>query len=187
MEHSNSEFFGSADESRIDTLNIFIYRFKFTQQFMVELHRFSKIHQYDDRKVFKEAWETWTQGNEELIADEMNRLQDQHYEGNILDKMFKSARYYFRKKSTIKPEPKERRKYISVHKELLDAMDDHIYSSKNREDYKPSDGFSDFCSNHQEQLKEEISILLENNLLSNEIMQKIKKTYKNRYFMSITK
>ena len=33
-----------------------IYRFKFTEQFMEELYKFSKIHQYDDRKDFKEAW-----------------------------------------------------------------------------------------------------------------------------------
>ena len=36
-----------------------IYRYKFTEHFMEELYEFSKIHQYDARKDFKEAWKIW--------------------------------------------------------------------------------------------------------------------------------
>jgi hypothetical protein len=154
---------------------------------MDELYKFSKIHQYDDRKSFKEAWENWTEEEEELIETEISRLNKLGYEGDILDKMFKSARYYFRKKGTTKPEPKERRKYVGVHKDLLDAMDTHILNGRNLPDYKPSEGFVDFCKTNTEDLKEEIAKLLENDMDSSEIMNKIKKTYKNRYFISITK
>jgi len=170
-----------------DNLNTFIYRFKFTQNFMDELYKFSKVHQYDDRKSFKDAWEIWTQEQEDLIETEVARLNNLGYDGDVLDKMFKSARYYFRKKGTSKPEPKERRKYLGVHKELLDAMDSHILNGRNSQDYKPSDGFVDFCKTNTEELKEEIAKLLENDMDSSEIMNKIKKTYKNRYFISITK
>jgi len=170
-----------------DNMNTFIYRFKFTQNFMDELYKFSKVHQYDDRKSFKEAWEIWTQEQEELIETEVARLNNLGYDGDVLDKMFKSARYYFRKKGTSKPEPKERRKYLGVHKELLDTMDSHILNGRNSQDYKPSDGFVDFCKTNTEELKEEIAKLLENDMDSSEIMNKIKKTYKNRYFISITK
>jgi hypothetical protein len=170
-----------------DNLNTFIYRFKFTQNFMDELYKFSKVHQYDDRKSFKEAWEIWMQEQEDLIETEVARLNNLGYDGDVLDKMFKSARYYFRKKGTSKPEPKERRKYLGVHKELLDAMDSHILNGRNSQDYKPSDGFVDFCKTNTEELKEEIAKLLENDMDSSEIMNKIKKTYKNRYFISITK
>jgi len=109
------------------------------------------------------------------------------YEGDVLDKMFKSARYYFRKKSTVKPEPKERRKYVGIQKELLDAMDNHIISGLNKEDYKPSEGFNDFCTNNIDALKNEVERLLSNNLAADDIMKKVKKTYKNRYFMKISK
>ena len=34
-------------------LNVNIYRYKFTNEFIVELYNFSKIHQYDHRKDFK--------------------------------------------------------------------------------------------------------------------------------------
>ena len=79
-----------------------IYRYKFTQSFMDELYQFSKIHQYDDRKSFKEAWLLWVETNLDMINTEIARLTDLKYDGDIVDKMFKSARYYFRKKSTKK-------------------------------------------------------------------------------------
>ena len=175
------------DDSNAITITPAIYRYKFTQDFMDELYKFSKVHQYDDRKSFKESWEIWAEESEDLISDEMERLEALGYEGDVLDKMFKSARYYFRKKSTVKPEPKERRKYVGVQKELLDAMDAHIISGLNKEDYKPSEGFSDFCTNNIDALKNEVERLLSNNLAADDIMKKVKKTYKNRYFMKISK
>jgi hypothetical protein len=69
-----------------------IYRYKFTNHFTDELYKFSKIHQYDHRKDFKEAWETWIDENSELIDSEIRRLVNLGYDGDILDKMFKSAR-----------------------------------------------------------------------------------------------
>jgi len=169
-----------------NNLDISIYRYKFTEDFMIELYNFSKIHQYDDRKVFKEAWNVWIEKNEEIIVNETNRLVTLGYDGDIMDKMFKSARYYFRKKDTKKNEPKERRNYVSVHRELLEEMDSHI-KSKITESFKPSEGYDHFCNSNKELLKEEIRKLLENKLSSTEIMEKIKKTYKNRYFMLISK
>jgi len=166
-------------------LPINIYRYKFTQDFMDDLHKFSKVHQYDDRKGFKEAWESWIEDNDELIQEEMERLENLKYDGDILDKMFKSARYYFRKKGTAKSEPKSRRQYLSVQKEMLDAMDEHILKKKREPDYKPSDGFSDFCNTHLDLLKEEVVRLVVEHQINdvNVIKDKVKKTYKNRYFI----
>jgi len=173
-----------SDENRV-SINANIYRYKFTQEFMDELHKFSKIHQYDDRKAFKESWESWVAENDELVQDEMERLENLKYYGDILDKMFKSARYYFRKKGTAKPEPKSRRQYLSVQKEMLDAMDEHILKKKSEPDYKPSDGFSDFCNTHLDLLKEEVVRLVVEHQINdvNVIKDKVKKTYKNRYFI----
>ena len=158
-----------------------IYRYKFTQDFMDELHNFSKIHQYDDRVQFKEAWEIWIIEFDESIRSEVERLSYNGYQGDILDKMFKSARYYFRKKSTIKPEVKERREYVSFQKELLNLMDDHIKNTK----LKPANGFSDFCNTNIESLKKEIVYLIDHNITTDfkMIQTKFKKTYKNRYFL----
>ena len=165
-----------------------IYRYKFTEDFMQDLFTFAKVHQYDHRKDFKEAWVAWIDTNENTVNEEVNRLTRLGYDGNILDKMFKSARYYFRKKSTEKKAPEPRRDYVSVRKELLEAIDAHINKSIGGANYKPSDGFDNFCNNNLELIRDEISHLTKSGLTdSDEIKQKIKKTYKNRYFLVIRK
>ena len=180
------------DDDKIDKfendVNINIYRYKFTDEFTSELFRFSKVHQYDHRKDFKEAWNSWLEENDCIVTVEKRRLTNLGYDGNIDDKMFKSARYYFRKKGTEKKAPMERRVYIGVQKDLLDAMDKHIKSAINSKDFKPSEGFDDFCKKNIDLLKREVNVLCQNGVAdSNEIKKKIKKTYKNRYFLFISK
>ena len=123
----------------------------------------------------------------ELINSEVNRLTELNYQGDIIDKMFKSARYYFRKKSTAIKELGERQQYVGVQKEVLEAMDRHIIQNINSENYKPSYGFSDFCNSNIDVLKKEIAHLIENKMTDSKTIQsKFKKTYKNRYFMIST-
>lgn len=185
---SDAEFYRdnmkNTKQSQDSLLPTVIFRFKFTEEFMEELYQFSKIHQYDDRKDFKEAWKIWSEENQEIISEESNRLLNLGYEGDILEKMFKSARYYFRKKSTEKKEPKQRRQYISVTRELLDAMDHHIEENIYTEDYQPKTGFILFCRDNENLLKESLAKIFEQGIRDSDIIQdKIKKTYKNRYFM----
>ena len=67
-------------------------------------------------------------------------------------------------------------------------MDDHIKTHINEEDFKPSESFDSFCKLNKDLLKEEVKILCKNGFTdSEEIKQKIKKTYKNRYFILISK
>jgi len=175
---------GPASENGNGIPSVIIYRYKFTEDFMLELYNFSKIHQYDHRKEFKEAWKIWTEENNALIEEEVNRLTLLGYEGDVFEKMFKSARYYFRKKSPEKPEPKQRRPYISVNRELLDAMDQHIEEHFGRPDYQPKTGFVEFCKDNESILKETIASIFEKNIRDLDLIQdKVKKTYKNRYFM----
>jgi len=176
------------ERNNTNNTNINIFRYKFVDEFTKELFKFSKIHQYDHRKDFKDAWNIWTEDNDEFISEEVRRLKNLGYDGDVLDKMFKSARYYFRKKSVEKKEPIKRRDYIGLQKDLLDSMDEHIKSRIDKEDYKPSEGFDDFCKSHMNLLKEEVNNLCRNGLTdSEEIKNKIKKTYKNRYFLIISK
>jgi hypothetical protein len=182
------EYANESNSQRIDNFNVNIYRYKFTDEFTNELFKFSKIHQYDERKAFKEAWNIWMEDNNEIVNEEYRRLKDLGYVGDIFDKMFKSARYYFRKKSTEKKEPVKRRNYVGSQKDLLEAMDEHIKSNIVSGDFKPSEGFDEFCKQNVNLLKEEITVLCRAGLTdSNEIKSKIKKTYKNRYFLVISK
>jgi len=168
--------------------SINIYRYKFTDDFTGELFKFSKVHQYEHRKDFKEAWKIWIEENDDIVNEEKRRLINLGYDGDILDKMFKSARYYFRKKSTEKKAPSKRREYVGVQKDLIEAMDTHIMSKIHTNECKPSESFDEFCKDNIELLKEEIGFLLQNGITTSvEIKQKIKKTYKNRYFILMNK
>jgi len=176
------------DRQLDDELPRIIFRFKFTEDFMEELYKFSKIHQYDDRKDFKEAWTKWTEENDDVIDEETKRLIQLGYDGDILVKMFKSARYYFRKKSDQKREPKQRRTYISVNRDLLNAMDRHILENIYLDDYQPKNGFESFCKDNETILQTTINQIVENGVHDKETIDvKIKKTYKNRYFLLTNK
>jgi len=165
-----------------------IFRFKFTEDFMEDLYKFSKIHQYDHRKDFKEAWTKWIEENDDIIDEEVERLLNLGYDGDILDKMFKSARYYFRKKSPVAAEPKQRRPYISVSHELLEAMDTHIKTNIVLPDYQPKTGFVSFYEQNNNLILQTFRSFCEQNIKDSEFIQlKLKKTYKNRYFMIISK
>jgi len=164
-----------------------IYRFKYSNDIIKLINEFAVIHQYDDRKSYKEFWEKWVQENESDLQDEITRLNRLGYEGNIIDKMFKAGRYYFRKKNLNKStstQPQERRTYITMEHEVLDAMDNHISLSIKNPDFTPASGYTNFCTTNITLLKNEIDRLCaESTIDSTELSDKIKKTYKNRYFL----
>ena len=166
-------------------MSISIYRFNFCSEVMDLITQFAKIHQFDDRKVYKELWVNWMEENNDSITNEITRLRRLGYEGDILDKMFKAGRYYFRKKNTNEEKQQQkRRSYITMSSDVLNAMDKHIYESIKNDDFTPSSGYTDFCTTHVEILKSEIKRLCSETVIeSSDLIEKIKKTYKNRYFI----
>ena len=55
-------------------------------------------HQFDNRKDFKEAWKLWLENHEKEVNNEKSRIEEMNYKGNIEKKLFKSVRYYYKKK-----------------------------------------------------------------------------------------
>ena len=166
-----------------------IFRYKFSEPFVADLYHFAKVHQYDDRVGYKEAWGVWIEENREQVSRECDRLKSLDYEGDILDKMFKSARYYFRKKSTEKKAPAERREYVCMQKSILEEMDRHIAENLSaNKNYKPASGYAAFCEERADAVRECMEDLhMQNMTDGEEARNKIKKTYKNRYFLAINK
>jgi hypothetical protein len=161
-----------------------IYRHKFAPTTIEHMDYFAKLHKNDDRKTFKEAWERWTNDNSEMIETEKRLHSDAGYKGDVINKMYKSVRYYYRKKTVeITTEKKEqrRRDYVALDRDLLREMDVHI--EKNRT-IKPAAAFNDFCENNKEHIKNE-ALRLKDYLQITEISEKIKKTYKNRHFNTV--
>ncbi len=161
-----------------------IYRYKFSDDVMESITQFSKIHQFEERSDYKESWEEWCEDNIELIEIESRRLANLGYEGDIVDKMYKAGRYYFRNKDTLDSnKPKKRRVYISMDTAILSSMDKHITENIKSENYTPAEGYSEFCKNNVELLRTEITRLINNGINGDDISSKIKKTYKNRYYI----
>jgi hypothetical protein len=150
----------------------------FSKECTKELEYFATLHKHDDRKTFKEAWQKWCNTNHEIINQECvaNNRTD------VLEKMFVSVRYYYRKKSDAKKEKKPRRKYVSLDPHFLAIMDKHLYSmicnNMNNKtmvsDTVPAYAFNTFCEQHTR----DIDTYCEN--IDN---NKLKKTFKNRYHM----
>ena len=82
--------------------------------------------------------------------------------------------------------PKVRRNYIGMSRDMLEAMDQHIYMGLINDNFKPADGFDDFCAGHKELLKVEIEKMVSSGLTTlKDVQMKVKKTYKNRYFLVV--
>jgi hypothetical protein len=143
-----------------------IYRFNFSEDFSNDLCSFAKVNQFLSRPDFKEKWEEWVIEKNEKIQEEIRRLESLGYTGDIQTKMFKSARYYFRTKTS--KEPKKRRIYSSQNKDLLKEIDDFIAADMKREGFTPK---SSFILWHGDDIEKE----------------NMKKMFKNRYFLAKNK
>jgi hypothetical protein len=179
--------------------NINIYRFKFSDEIISILKSFAKLHQFDDRISFKEAWVDLLKLYSEEIDIERKRLETLGYIDDIESKMFKSSRYYFRKKlsietmggdiafdnaiDTVDTVDTKKKIYISLDPEILEAIDLHIKRNCDNENYRPAWGWDNFCENYKICVAAEIIRIIRESNLSNAVAtNKLKKAYKNKYF-----
>jgi hypothetical protein len=187
-----------------------IFRHNFDNTIMNELTSFAKLHEHDSRPDFKEAWKLWVVHNQQMIDSETERLLLSGFTGNVLDKMYKSVRYYFRKKSLLPAVQPIRKTYIALPKPLLATIDEQIQieiraniiarKTDTISTISPAEAFHSFCSGYQPIITNAIRTFYREsnktdtnntpggitNLVSREhvtaFMEKLKKTYKNRFY-----
>jgi hypothetical protein len=151
------------------------YRYKFSSELGDALSVFAQANASAPRHEYKAAFERWTTVNESLIKDEVVRLTGLGFTGDAVDRMYKSARYYYcREKSN----PEKLNSSYKTSKRVLAAMDEHI-RSKGRT-MKPSVAFDDFFNKNNVIVRaggENANVSLDND----DVIRKLKKTYKNRY------
>jgi len=172
-----------------------VLRFEFSDALTDHLAAFAQMHQYDDRKTYKEAWAKWMANDEiaTLFNADAARLKCLGYNGDVADKLYKSGRYYFRGKkgqenkrqdsANGENDASRSRKYIMLGRELLAAMDEHIERGLRHNDYTPAKGFAEFCQLGVASYHIEVARLSEVMSSGEDVSDKLKKTYKNRYFM----
>jgi hypothetical protein len=160
-----------------------IYRFKFSQEFMPSLIEFSRVHQFDQSPEFKDAFKTFCDENTDIIEKEKQILNDNGYKGEIIDKMYKSARYYFKNKDYTPQETKTRRKYIKQDKEFINNIDEIVIMSL-RNNEKPAISYRNFMDNDEfSAILNAEKLRLGEHLGKDDVDSKIKKTFKNRFFI----
>lgn len=179
--------------------NIATFRFDFSPRVVSEIAEFAEQHMDDHRKEYKDAWGPWCEEHKDMIAGEILRLKQTGYDGNITDKMYKAGRYYFRKKSkkaraaeavrgpneegTQEP-AKKKRMYITVKPDTLLHIDAHINQHKQDNDFSPKTGYEKFLKARDEIVLSESENLKRKFEMSDaDVRNKIKKTYKNRYYI----
>ena len=158
------------------------FRFNVSPEMYKLLESFNNKNKDKSRKEYSQEWEKFIESNNDIIQTEERRLANLGFEGNIQKKLFTSVKYYIGKKTAAK-EPKERRQYVHIDKSILNKMNDHINTNKETPGFKPSRGYTEFCEMYESDLIIEKTRLQTFDLNIEDVELKIKKTYKNRYFI----
>ena len=138
------------------------------------------------------------------IVAEVARLTANGLSGDILDRMYKSARYYYRKKGgEAVTEPTVRKEYEGLPRTVLKTIDDYIYSEINRNIAETEKGgnhiititaaksFTTYCKLHYDVISDLLPPMNDDaadNVNTNmreelkKVTDRLKKTYKNRFY-----
>tara|TARA_Y100000385_G_C12906717_1_gene556627 strand:+ start:151 stop:777 length:627 start_codon:yes stop_codon:yes gene_type:complete len=167
-------------------------RFDFSDDCKRVLENFSVSNQTADRKYFKEQWNILIKKEKELFETECNLLKERGFKGDPWDKLFKSARYYHRKKASfVKTKGlSQSRTYIKGSNALIQCVKIHINSianlpSKEDQQYTMSyqEALRNFLETNKEVLINELRQIKEKQGgLEENIGKKIKKRYKEQFY-----
>lgn len=179
-------------------------RYTYSEEVVEQLSSFAKVHEYDDRKEFKEAWQKWMEEPDvkNLIGSEVARLTVNGLTGDVLDRMYKSARYYYRKKcGEAVTEPTIRKEYEGLPRSVLKTIDDYIYSEINRNIAETEKGgnhiititaaksFTTYCKLHYDVISDLLPPMNDEDKVNTnmreelkKVTDRLKKTYKNRFY-----
>jgi hypothetical protein len=176
-------------------------RHTFGKELYTALNQFAQEHKNDDRKTYKALWQKWTESDniKEWIVAEMAKQPGK----DVLDKMYKSSWYYYRKRGDEKEEIVDkipRKQYDAFDQQILKTIDEHIRNqikttmvinekSELISNISPAESFEKFCEDERELLLEEIRASYGEDEDSpvttdeaNQVVEKFKKAYKNKFY-----
>ena len=187
-------------KAQYSSLTLQTNRYKFNKEITEMLSDFAKIHQYDGSKLYKEAWNNWIKEEEvgSKLEEECSRLIKQGMVDDVMSRLYKSSRYYYRKKiHSSNVAPKERKQYEGFSQDVLHKMDAQIIREINgnidmTDDDKVISRFTPATSFelYMDENPDCVSDLLSGNQMSAEehrnettaAVNRLKKTYKNRFY-----
>jgi len=187
-------------KNQYNNLKLQTNRYKFAKEVTYMLSDFAKLHQYDGSKDYKEAWTNWIKDEEvgNKLEDEKSRLIKMGMTDDVMSRLYKSSRYYYRNKSNnLNVEPKERKKYVGFPADILRTMDsqiireingsiDVIENDKIVSRFTPANSFELYLKENPESvndlLSESSGSAEERRIETTAAVNRLKKTYKNRFY-----
>lgn len=176
------------------------FRFKISNNELYdEIVKFSKTYKYYNNDLLKQQYEQWCNQDNILcmIQDEETMLRRNGYDlnnNNIHNKIYKSIKYYHIK-NMLKDSSfqynetnnnKTNNKKLRFSSELIYLVKQYIQDCYESVEFKPSLCFDTFCEKHNEQINNE-KINYDGEITEKEFNQKLKKMFKNQYFMKYKK
>ena len=139
-----------------------VFRFKNDPTIIALIERFSTIHADDALEDFNDAWDDFMRHSDEIIQRERVRLEAIGYSGNLQQKLYVSARYYYRNKNKVGDAKdsgdakdgggakdsgdayEKKRSYKKVQSNVLVTIDEFL--TREASGVKPSVAWEQFCS-----------------------------------------
>ena len=175
-----------------------IYRYKIkTDELYNSMIEFSKSNRHKSDDEIKKEFLNWINSDEisNLVKEEENKLKEYDYDlinNPIESKIYKSIKYYHIKKinnnSKFKENTKknkDNKKNIQFSKVIIETVQKYI--RENKDDIKPSVLFDGFIKVNNDLIEEEHRKSNKINLNNDEYNYKLKKMFKNQYFMIFNK
>ena len=152
-----------------------VFRFKFSEDINLILQRFASIHHGDDLEEFKEAWERTIKTYRTVIDIETMRLNEIGFDGDVENKMFISARYYYSKQYKIgekkfaetnvkaaaeddavrevaaEDETENKRQYTKIGGDIHKTIEQFL-TRNNNYSMKPAIAWNNFCNEYGDDL-----------------------------------
>ena len=156
------------------------YRYNLSDDLLsyIKLNLIDRYDGYD----FDDYWEEWTSTEriQVMFKIEEERLQTLGWKGNILVKIKTSIKYYYlNQDKTKKSTKKKRRNYVNMDENISILMNEFI---KNTEIKKPAKAYDDFVKKNKNSYNNECK-RLKDYMIKDEIPLKIKKTFKNKFYL----
>jgi hypothetical protein len=172
------------------------FRFDFTSEVGNLLAKFSDEHETEKYNVFQSSWNSWInmEGISDILTKECGRLREEGYTGDVWDKLYKSARYYYKKRGrsnqALNSKTVERSPKIKFSERYLMKLNENIESqlNGNRSDnnvisLSNNDAFNEFCKVNKYEIVEELRLVKERyGELPKDIIKKLKKIFKNHFY-----
>jgi hypothetical protein len=165
------------------------FRFQLGDNILSSLRPFAARHADLRSTEFTIQWEWWCKTNEVLIEAETVRLRKMGYDNDVLTKLYRAARYYF-KNCPPRLEPRRRINrcvYMTLAPQVLQAIDAHLRTFVSPDSAKPAALYAHFLATNTALvplLATEIERMrMQGGFDDAKALAKIKKTYKNRYFL----